>query len=71
MSTVPDEPWTPSLDDVQLPGEALRSAIFQALGGASVCWETPEGAGEFDVDTARWIGHGLLTWINENGWHKG
>ena len=66
-----DTPWTPTLDTDSEPGENLRAAVFQALGGASVCWENPEGAGVFDADRARWIGDGLLDWLHENGWHKG
>ena len=65
------EPWTPTIDNDEFPGEALRSAVFQALGGASVCWETPEGAGVFDADRARWIGEGLLAWMRDNGWNCG
>lgn len=34
----------------------LESAIHQALGAASVCWSTPEGAGVFDSERAAVIG---------------
>ena len=40
----------------------LASAVFQALGAASVCWEKPEGAGIFDSTRAREIGDALI-WL--------
>jgi hypothetical protein len=50
-------PWTPGPG-----GDELPSAVFQALGAASMCWE-PWPAGTFDSTKARWIGEGLLAWI--------
>ena len=38
----------------------LASAVFQALGSASVCWEKPEGAGVFDSTRAREVGDALV-----------
>jgi hypothetical protein len=46
--------------------EDLASAVFQALGAASVCWEFPEKAGIFDSTRAKAIGDGLLAWIARN-----
>lgn len=41
------------------PREAAR-LVFEALGAASVCWETPSGAGEFDSRRAAKVGRELL-----------
>lgn len=41
----------------------LQNAVFQALGAASVCWETPEGAGVFQSDRAKAIGDALVEFI--------
>lgn len=38
----------------------LESAVFQALGAASVCWESMEGTGIFQSDRAKEIGEALL-----------
>lgn len=46
---------------------SLESAVFQALGAASVCWESLEGTGIFDSDRAREIGERLLEVINSQG----
>lgn len=43
----------------------LESAVFQALGAASTCWDHPEGAGVFHSDEARNIGEKLLKFIKE------
>lgn len=43
----------------------LEEVIFQALGAASVCWETPEGAGVFDSEHAKEIGDKLVDFIRE------
>lgn len=42
---------------------SLEEAVFQALGAASVCWETPEGAGVFDSSRCRAIGDRLVTHV--------
>jgi hypothetical protein len=51
---------------VQSSGEqtTLEEILFQALGAASVCWETPEGAGIFDSTRAKEIGMALLVEVN-------
>lgn len=41
----------------------ILSAVFQALGGASVCWEHPEGAGVFNEQLAREIGFELIEFL--------
>ncbi len=38
----------------------MESAIFQALGAASVCWESLENTGIFDSTRARQIGDELM-----------
>lgn len=43
--------------------EDRASAVFQALGAASVCWEHMSGTGIFDSDRARQIGEALLVWL--------
>jgi hypothetical protein len=46
---------------VQQRGEeiTLVEILYQSLGAASVCWETPEGAGLFDSTRAKEIGEKL------------
>lgn len=44
----------------------LESAVYQALGAASVCWENPGGAGFFDSTRAKEIGEELLAFIRAN-----
>jgi hypothetical protein len=44
----------------------LEVVIFQALGAASVCWETPEGAGVFDSTRAKAIGDAVLSYLKDN-----
>jgi hypothetical protein len=43
-------------------GPNLGSAVFQALGAASTCWESMSGTGVFN-DVAREIGETLLEFI--------
>lgn len=47
--------------------EMAVSAIFQALGAASVCWEFPERAGVFDSTRAREIGDALVKELEKFG----
>lgn len=44
----------------------LTSAVYQAIGAASVCWENPGGAGVFDSDRAAEIAEALLTEIRRH-----
>jgi len=67
---VPDEPWTPDIEDDR-PGDQLITAVFQAVGSASMCWEHVDRAGVFLTDRAKWVAEGLIDWLHENGWHKG
>lgn len=43
----------------------LESAVFQALGAASTCWENMEGTGVFKSDECKEIGDVLLKFIDE------
>lgn len=52
--------WQPDLRGEET--EPLESAVFQALGAASMCWK-PAPAGEFDSARAEAIGDGLLAWM--------
>lgn len=45
---------------------SLNSAVFQALGAASACWEYLERAGVFDSEQAERIGQALLQKIRED-----
>lgn len=42
---------------------SVESAVFQALGAASTCWESLSGTGVFDSDRAKRIGDALLAEI--------
>lgn len=44
----------------------LQSAVFQALGAASACWENLAGAGIFESDRAKEIGERLVEFIRED-----
>ena len=44
----------------------LTSAVYQAIGAASVCWENPAGAGVFDSDRAAEVAEALLSKIREH-----
>ena len=58
---------------------SLESAVFQALGAASVCWEDMRGTGVFQSDRAKAIGDRLVQFILQEGptevvdepWHGG
>lgn len=50
---------------------SLESAVFQALGAASVCWESMAGTGVFDSDQAKEIGEALLAEIRSRRWPSG
>lgn len=52
------DPWefTPEHDGTL----SIESAVFQALGGASTCWESLSEAGEFDSARAKEIGEALI-----------
>ena len=42
---------------------SLETAVYQALGRASTCWESMEGTGVFDDAAARGVGQALLAHI--------
>lgn len=50
------------------PGEpgTLREVVFQAVGAASVCWDTPQDAGVFDSTRAKEIGDDVVAWVEQN-----
>ena len=43
--------------------EQVKEAVFQALGAASVCWESMDGTGTFQSVRATQIGNELLSII--------
>lgn len=46
-------------------GADLESAVFQAVGSASMAWvETPKGV--FDDQWARTVSEGLIAWLHEH-----
>lgn len=49
-------------DGVNNP-ETLEEVVGQAIGAASVCWESMEGTGIFQEDRARQIVDDVLDWI--------
>lgn len=53
------------------PGDQMVTAVFQAIGGGSMCWEHVSRAGVFHSERAKWIGDGLVEWLRANGWHQG
>ena len=48
------------------PIDWAQSAVFQALGSASMCWDSPEKAGVFHSDEAKAIGDGLIAFLREH-----
>lgn len=54
--------WAPTIREGDDP---IRSAVLQAIGAASMCWEEiPKSV--FDSTKATWIGNGLLAWLDEH-----
>lgn len=49
---------------------SLESAVFQALGAASTCWDPMDGTGIFQSDVAKAIGDALLEKINNEMYPK-
>lgn len=50
------------------PGDetpTIESAVFQALGAASTCWDKMEGTGVFHSERAKDIGETLIAFIKE------
>lgn len=48
---------------------SVEGAIFQALGAASMCWESMDGTGVFQSDRAKEIGDALVAKIREDMHH--
>lgn len=44
----------------------LETAVFQALGAASVCWDSMDGTGVFQSDRAKEIGDTLVAYVKEH-----
>ncbi len=44
---------------------SLKSAVYQAIGAASTCWESLENTGVFQDDYAREIAEALLNKIEQ------
>jgi hypothetical protein len=57
MATEEPTPWEPDLHESSDP---VETAVYQALGAASVCWESMSGTGIFNDRQARAIGEGLM-----------
>jgi hypothetical protein len=56
--------WHPDVRNTDT--DQLSSAVHQALGAASTCWESMAGTGVFDDVRARGVADGLLEWIRDN-----
>lgn len=50
-------------EDGTLP---LETAVFQALGAASVCWDSMDGTGVFQSERAKEIGDALIAKIRKD-----
>lgn len=64
MSDDTRKPWTFDREDDGFL--SLSSAVFQALGAASTCWESMADAGTFDDVRARQIGDALLEELDQH-----
>ena len=51
----PDRPWGPDVD--------LVTAVFEAVGTASMCWEHVDRAGVFDTRLAAQVAEDLLAYL--------
>lgn len=47
--------------------ETVEQAVFQAVGSASMCWESVSRAGVFDSSRAKQIADGLVVWLKRHG----
>ena len=45
--------------------DTLHAAVYQAVGAASSCWESLEGAGVFDDQRAVLVARSLVEWIEQ------
>lgn len=55
--------WVPEYDRVDI-APSRESAVFQALGSASMCWEKVDKAGVFDSAKVKEIGDGLVLFLD-------
>lgn len=46
----------------------IPDAIAQVIGAASMCWENPEAAGDYDADAAERIAAELLAFLQMKLW---
>ena len=53
--------WQPSFAPDEKPN--LASAVYQAVGAGSMCWENVRDAGRYQSEQAAWVGTGLLAWL--------
>lgn len=44
----------------------LETAVFQALGAASVCWDPMDGTGVFQSEQAKSIGDALVAYVRDH-----
>lgn len=51
--------WTVATD--------IETAVFEALGAASVCWESMEGTGVFNSTRCKQIGDELVEYFRSKG----
>jgi hypothetical protein len=61
-TTTPDRPFDFDFGD---DGPSLKAAVYQALGAASVCWESMNGTGIFQDQRAVEIGERLIDFIRQ------
>lgn len=61
-----EAPWTFELQDRADEPLTLESAVFQALGAASTCWESMEGTGIFQDQRAIEIGNKLVEYVKNH-----
>lgn len=54
-----------AMDKQELKPE-LKKKIYETIGAASMCWEKPEGAGEFQSTWAKKLGDDLCRVIDEH-----
>jgi hypothetical protein len=60
-----------ALFDEKNPPENLSSAVHQAVGAASMCWENPGGAGQFLSNNATAVARDLIAYIETHYLPKG
>lgn len=63
-----EEPWTPTRQE----GEALPISriVQEAVGSASMCWESVNKAGIFNSERAEWVAGGAIAAIERAVWER-